>query len=137
MQRWMFFVLIPVACVFACNKHHENGRISGNCETVKAALTVADEAALIQAVNAYCTDLAPQATAADPGGHSVSLNELVNRLNGPCTLNASLVCYACIKTLPPQSEIRLSLDHNGTLISKVIDISTDPASHLKAIAVHD
>lgn len=52
-----------------------------------------------------------------------NLNALVDAINGLCGETATMLCFDCIKTLPSQSEIRIS---NAGLIgpvAKTIDIT--------------
>lgn len=47
---------------------------------------------------------------------------LVNKISSQCSISAVMVCYGCIKTLPEQSEIKLSINNSGSQKNKIIDI---------------
>ena len=83
------------------------------------------------------TDLKPKVTANDRFGHKENLSILINRLNTQCTsINAELICYACIYTNPPQSEILVSTDSIGVTIKRIMDISTPEDAVLSCVRIH-
>ncbi|RZM06732.1 MAG: hypothetical protein EOO88_52905 [Pedobacter sp.] len=69
---------------------------------------------------------------------SENLDRLTARLNGTC-LQAVVLCFACINTLPEQSEIRVTFPTSSGTISRIIDISptslTD--SRMKFVNMHE
>ena len=82
-------------------------------------------------------DLFPEATNNDAIGQSENMNLLIQRLNSQCaTMEATLLCYACIKTLPAQSEIRVLLDSLEFTVERVLDISTPDDEILNFVRIH-
>jgi hypothetical protein len=51
-----------------------------------------------------------------------NVQKLAEMISIQCQVNATVVCIECIKTLPTQSEIRLTFSSGGNQYSKVIDI---------------
>ena len=82
-------------------------------------------------------DLLPKITSNDKFGHKENVAILINRLNSLCNIEAELICYACIKTNPPQTEIFVSADSCGMQIRRVIDLWTSEESNLRFVRVHD
>ncbi len=83
-------------------------------------------------------DLASEPIQSDILGHKENLDILVERLNKKCDeILASKLCYACIETNPPISEISIELDSLGTMISRVIDIDTPSNKDLKFHRIHN
>lgn len=66
-----------------------------------------------------------------------NLTKLTEFIFNHCAINASLLCFDCIHTLPAQSEIRLSYTSGGSVISKTIDISQDQSNKIIFLNMHD
>ncbi len=84
-------------------------------------------------------DLKPKVTKEkeDLYGHKKNLDVLIERINSNCSnITASLACYACIKTNPPQSEIKFSLDSLETKIKRILDVITSSDKILILKDVH-
>lgn len=89
-------------------------------------------------VNKLTGDLKPQITENYSFGHKDNLDKLMERLNSACdNIEVQLGCYACIYTLPPQSELIVTLDSADTKIKRVIDISTPKDDILKYVRIHE
>lgn len=70
-------------------------------------------------------DLKPNITKNDELGHKKNFETFVKRINSNSNnLISSLVCYACIYTNPPQSEMEFSLDSSGTKIKRMLNVVT-------------
>lgn len=82
--------------------------------------------------------LTPKHSVVDPLGHRENLRELIERINsGSPQITADLICYACIKTNPPQSEIFIKVDSSGVTVERVIDIRTPVDDILTSLGVHN
>jgi len=66
-----------------------------------------------------------------------NLEKLNAALSGQCVTTAELLCFSCIYTLPAQSEIKVSIFYQGTLLYKVFDISYTPDNKIKVVNMHD
>jgi hypothetical protein len=65
------------------------------------------------------------------------VSQLAAAISNQCTVTATVLCFECIKTLPPQSEIKVSFTQNGSLVNKVLDISYTTQNKLRVAGVHD
>jgi hypothetical protein len=66
-----------------------------------------------------------------------NLQSLTDSINRSCEIFASVLCFACIQTLPEQSEIRLSAtDGSGTVV-KIIDISSNDNNQMIFVNMHN
>jgi hypothetical protein len=108
-----------------------------DCELLTEALVNYNNEILKAEVDKLTIDLNPHVGNNDIYGHSENLNTLIDRLNsGFSNIEASLFCYACIQTLPPQSEISILVDSSGTEVCRIIDISTPEDEILKFSGIH-
>ncbi len=88
-------------------------------------------------INKLLTDLEPVKTDSDRIGHKQNLNLLIEQLNTQCdNITTELICYACIETNPPQSEILVATDSVGTEIHRVVDILTPDDDILYCLRIH-
>lgn len=71
-------------------------------------------------------------------GHQTNLTTLIQRIEQQ-TESISVVnsCYACVYTLPPQSEIVLKVDSLGTQVLRTIDILTPEKDVLSCEGLHN
>lgn len=101
------------------------GIIHSNLNSVKSELDVLLE------------DLAPKVSTDDNFGHKENITTLINLINNQCeNLEVELLCYACIKTNPPQSELQFSTDSLGFQINRVVDFLTSSEDIMKIRAIH-
>lgn len=108
-----------------------------DCDNLKEGIIRLDSDIVQKEINKLLSDFKPQSTKDDPIGHEKNINILIDRLNNNCdNCNAELFCYACIKTLPPQTEIVLEVDSSGTSINRIIDILTPADNKLQCLRVH-
>jgi len=131
--------LFIIFCVSSCDKTVDpDGNFEKvNCDSLNAGIINTDSRIVKSEVNKLVTDLKPKVTANDRFGHKENLSILINRLNMQCTsITAELICYACIYTNPPQSEILVSTDSIGVTIKRIIDISTPEDAILSCVRIH-
>lgn len=102
----------------SCEKLQE-AMITNNTTDVKILLT--------QMINQLPSDIYTQQ----------NLDVLSSSIASQCTISSQVVCFDCIKTLPSQSEIRLSFISAGVAIAKTIDISYSPDNKMQVINMHD
>ena len=85
-----------------------------------------------QEINKLTADLEPV-----DGDHSKNLDTLIGRIGDENpNFKIELLCYACIETLPPQSEILITLDSSGVQVDRIIDITTPDGGLLKSRGMH-
>jgi hypothetical protein len=68
---------------------------------------------------------------------SDNLTRLVQSISGSCSIGAETICFDCIKTLPSESEIRLSYSSGTSQVQKTIDISYDTNNQMKFVNMHE
>ncbi len=88
--------------------------------------------------NKLLSDLFPKTSSNDPYGHRENISTFINRINSECdNISAELICYACILTYPPQSEILLTADSAGVSVNRTIDILTSSEDKLSFVRIHE
>jgi hypothetical protein len=108
-----------------------------DCQNFKIGITTDMSDMVGIEVNKLCLDLMPAATSSsDEYGQAQNINILVQRLSAKCDITATLVCYSCIETLPAQSEIRISINQNGTAYNRILDISVTQQNMLIYNGMH-
>jgi hypothetical protein len=133
------FLGLSLLLLAACDKKNNvDAAASFNCQNFKTGI-ISDSSAMVGVeVNKLCEDLMPAAiTPTDEYGQAQNINVLVQRLSQKCDITATLVCYACIKTLPAQSEIRISINQNGTVYNRTLDITVTQQNMLIYSGMHE
>ena len=109
-----------------------------DCSNLLAGLKENTETTVKIEIEKMTADLVPAPQPDDLTGHEMNLQILIQRINTHCSLiEASIVCYACIETYPPMSEIRLEYDLNGEKTGKTVDIVTPDDGILHFGGLHD
>ena len=134
------FILFFVASISSCDKAVEDTGIEWeniDCDNLKTGIINTDSDIVKAEINKLVTDLEPVKTDSDPIGHKDNLALLIEQLNIQCdNITAELICYACIETNPPQSEILVTTDSLGTDINRIIDIFTPDDDALSVRIIH-
>jgi hypothetical protein len=108
-----------------------------SCEALKAGILTNDINLVDQEFEKLLAPYVPNPTAQDTYGHKANIENLVAQLNGECGFTARMDCYNCIKTLPPQSEIHLTVTDGFTSVQQVIDLSYGSNKRLIFSNMHD
>ena len=125
MRSFLFIVL--VALMAGCTKD----LAPDQCQELKQAIVVNDVEKVKMKITEAITGLpAPEHT-------EQNLNTLATVISAKCGLAAKVLCFGCIKTLPEQSEIRVSFVYSGSVISKTIDISYSPDNKIRFVNLHE
>lgn len=66
-----------------------------------------------------------------------NLETLAATISANCTINATVACFDCIKTLPSQTEIMLTFVSSGIQVKKTLDISYTPDNKMIFFNMHD
>lgn len=101
-------LLVPLAC---------RDRGSALCESLQDNLNNFNIQDVKDQLDPWLADLNPMPTEDDPIGQRNNLVSFVNRLNDVCNLDASMDCYACIKTLPAQTEVIVRIQSSAGIVS--------------------
>jgi len=131
MKKTIYFVLI--LCLFIACGDNEPPAIQ--CEDLKQGIINNTDDLVRGVIDNLCSDLKP--TNDDVFGHKKNLNTLVQRFEDKCDVIANIFCYACIKTLPVQSEIIITFVQDSMTYSKTIDISTPDDDILFFAGMHN
>lgn len=111
--------------------------LSPRCEPFQTAVRDWDDEGVNLVVDELAEDLLPETRNRDDIGHKQNLDLLIQRLRDHCDqVQVRNVCYACIYTLPVQSEIQFSLDSAGTEVHRILDISTPDDGPMTGIRMH-
>lgn len=133
MKRLLVYILLLI--LFACEKD-EVGHL--NCINFKEAIVNEDETMIRSEIENLTSDLYPVPTPEDNIGHMLNLHTLVDRIYSDCNdINATIICYACINTYPPGSEISIAFEYENTQIEKTIDIFTSGDDLLHYAGIHE
>jgi hypothetical protein len=97
----------------------EHGITTGNIEEVKTV------------INAFIAGLPSQTYTEE------NLNKLVSAICQQCGTSVTLFCFDCIKTLPSQSEIRISYFGTDGPVEKTIDIIYTASNKMAFNNMHD
>lgn len=134
--------IIQICCVLlsvillltACD---DNEISTTECEDFKLGIIDDNDNPVRDFVDDLCSDLSPNPAFGDSLGHQRNLNTLVKRIENTCKLTVSVICYACIETLPVQSEIAVTFTQNDSTYSKIIDILTPDDAALSFAGMHN
>ena len=151
MKRMIFTFVVPVIMLFvpACDNSVDNQPGSAKltkvlfqnyivCTDFKQGLIDLDQEIVKSEINRLISGSAFTVPPSSISEQEMNFNKLVNQLNTICSdISAESVCYACIKTNPPQSEILLSIRSSEIVVKRVVDILTPADSELKCLGVHE
>jgi len=66
-----------------------------------------------------------------------NLEKLAENVSGQCEIRATVLCFECIKTYPPQTEMRFSFSHLGATVERIVDLSYTSERRIRVVNVHD
>ena len=125
----LLFILCGLINLLSCDKSNEVKNI--DCSILTEALLNIDDEKFKSEINKLMIDLKPIAQENDIMGHKENFKKLITRLNSQCgNIEINLICYSCIKTEPPQSEIDITIDSSGVEVSRIIHIWTSRSEAL-------
>jgi hypothetical protein len=108
-----------------------------DCENLNNGIIFIQPEKVNTEINKLTFNLLAKPVENDLTGQKENLNTLIGRINKNCIgLKASLSCFACIETLPVQSEILIEADSMGIPVKRLLDISTPANDVLECISVH-
>jgi len=136
-MKALYFLLITLF-LLSCDGVVDNDKLKNiDCNNLIVGLISKNSDIVNSEINKLVIDLVPSKTDSDTFGHKENMDLLIERLNLNCNnIEAQLLCYACIKTNPPQSEIRITTDSLGTPIERIVDILTPEDAILQSVSVH-
>lgn len=119
MKKFIWLVFGSLISFFACED-----TASKLCDELQADMVAFSTEQVKSTLDPWLQGQLPVPTEDDPIGHEINLQNFVDRLSDDCGLEASILCYACIETFPPQSEVRVMIDSSGITVARILDIMT-------------
>jgi len=111
-----------ISSLTACKKELNNS----DCDNLRNGLLMNDTKLVAKSIGSLLTSYSEG-----------NLDELASKITDRCNIPATVDCFNCIKTNPPQTEMIFSLVQAGTTIQKRLDISYTPDNKMKILNVHD
>ena len=120
-------IYLLIIIITACQKHP----LGDSCDNLKKAIINDDTPLAKSAVD--------NIIAALPNSNysQANLQSLTDRLTTNCNLPTQVLCYSCIKTQPPQSEIRISADSTSGAKERLLDISYTTTNRMTCLNMHE
>jgi len=106
-----------------CKKESLN---SSHCDNLKEGLLMNDTKLVVKSIGTLLTFYSEG-----------NLDDFANKITDRCSISATVDCFNCIKTNPPQTEIIFSFVQQGVTIQKKLDISYTPDNKMNILNVHD
>lgn len=127
MQKITVLILTLIVLFASCKKESDGY----NCERLKDGITTNNVDIVKTQVNNAISQL-------QSNDHTAgNLSSLVTILSQGCGVTAEFLCFSCIYTYPPQSEIKVSFNSAGNTLSKVIDITHSSSISMVFRSMHD
>lgn len=133
-MRTLIFVLLVIIFTSCEN---ENTRPDVDWVAFKAGVIQKDYLIIEKEISNLLINTSAKPTANDFIGQETNIYNLIKAINGSELLQAQLLCYACIKTYPSQSEIIVTTDSSGISVRRIIDILTPEDNLLQFVNIHD
>ena len=133
MRSWLFIYTVTISLFLSCSKEKEPVCHDDICEYIYNE----NDSLIQEGIVRLTLDLLPKPSDYDKWGQSENLDILVERLNKYNCIVATKVCYACIYTLPPQSEVKLVVTYNSEIITRIMDLLTSDEEPMKYLRLHD
>ena len=123
MYKKLIFVFLLIAASY-CKKEG----VGIDCSRLNGGVINLNSIVVKPVIDELTGDL----NAKDGIGQKANLDILASRLNSHCSnLNATVICYACLYSNPPQSIIRVKADSAGVSVTRTILIMTPSDGTLK------
>jgi len=125
MRYFRFAIMITglISTLIACKKETLD---NSDCDNLKEGLLMNDTKLVTKSIGSLLTSYSEG-----------NLDELASKITDRCNIPATVDCFNCIKTNPPQTEMIFSFVQPGATIQKRLDISYTPDNKMKILNVHD
>ncbi|MCK9207293.1 MAG: hypothetical protein M0P66_09305 [Salinivirgaceae bacterium] len=129
-------IIVLIVIVFSsCDKENTESNVDWNA--FKVGVIQKDKSIIEKEISKLLINTNAKPNDNDLIGQKENVDNLIFEISKSKVLNADLFCYACIETYPAQSEITITTDSSGVLISRIIDILTPNDNILKFVDIHD
>ena len=102
-----------------------------DCERIKSGMLANNKDAVKTVINKFITRLSSETYTEE------NINKLTSMIDQECDLTCILLCFDCIKTLPSQTEIRISFSQSGSTVSKTLDLTYNSSDRIVFGNMHD
>lgn len=127
MQKTAFLLLLLSTLFAACRKEG----LSNSCSNLKEGIAADDVTRVNKAITGFIAVLKSR------DYNEVNINTLYRKIASDCGITVETYCFDCIKTLPSQTEIRISLDNAGVTKTKIIDLTYTKNNKIVFRNMHD
>ena len=115
MRNSILFIVIAGMCLLvACKKE---SIAPADCQRLQNGIIASDKEEVKAVINKTIAGLSSRSYTGQ------NLTNLTDAISRQCGVFASVTCFDCIKTLPSQSEIRISCPAPGGTVEKTVDIT--------------
>ena len=127
-------VIAVLMVICSCNKSDQESNI--DCSLLLDGLIHINSQQVGTEINKLTKEVFPLPTSSDIIGHEKSFEILIQSINAKCAIvEARLLCYACIYTLPARSEVEFLVDSLGEKVRRVARLSTPQDETLDFLSV--
>jgi hypothetical protein len=127
-MRWVAVIaLLLVIIFFSCRKESMNNR----CNSLKEGIVGNDPGQVKTAITGFISGLQ------NNDYTEANINQLSQLITSSCDVVVDVFCFDCIKTLPGQTEIRISFNAGGASATKIIDLSYTSSNKIIFQNMHD
>lgn len=126
--RTALFSLLFICLLAGCDKDVA----TPSCEEFRSAIKAGDKEKLREIIDSYIDQSSALTHTA------ANLDKLVKHINSNCDVQATVLCFGCIETLPEMSEIKLRYTDGIDAVEGVIDLSaySKDDHRMKFVSVH-
>ena len=128
-----FFLFVSL---ISCEPDNNPVNTTADCDNLISALLSFNNDKIENEFIKITNNLYPESTDDDKLGHKKNFETLLNMLNQCDSINASMICYACIETYPLQTELLIAIDSLGYKVNRIADIRTPDDNILTFLRVH-
>ena len=130
-------LLSLVVLLLSCQKQDEAVVLALDCAAFTESLLDLHGEEVAEQLDPWLAEQRRVVTDEDALGHEAVMLDLVEQMDVQCDFQSvELFCYACIETLPVQSEIVILQDSSGVSVRRVIDFYNPANDHMTVRTVH-
>jgi hypothetical protein len=131
MTKRNIILLAIIGCLWMSCQKPTVLREAGGCQQLEHGITTGNIEEVKTVINAFIAGLPSQTYTEE------NLNKLVSAIGQQCGTSVTLFCFDCIKTLPSQSEIRISYWDSDGPVGKTIDINYTASNKMAFNNMHE
>jgi hypothetical protein len=119
-------IIYIVAFAFLFAGCHKDNRASSECNNLKEGIQANDKDRVTTAVNHLLMTYSKD-----------NLEKFAASISSECNITAVLLCYDCVQTNPPESEMKVSFIFSNIPVDKVLDLSYDGNNRMIITGIHN